>query len=668
MKTKRSSSILRVLTLFILLAMFFSMLPVKSVQAAKNTNLSVGEFLNFDGTLNLTTGYSGNFDISNYGVTIDLKRGPVLKPLAAPDVWTSLGTGVNSDVYSMALSGSSLYAGGAFTDVSTLVNADRIAKWNGSSWSAFGSGAGLNDWVKTIAVSGTDVYVGGVFTDVDGDANADYIAKWNGSTWSALGSTPLNGFVYSIAVSGSDIYVGGNFANAGGISNADRIAKWNGSAWSALGAGVVGTVYSIAISGTDVYAGGVFTNAGEDANADYIAKWNGATWSALGTGLNSDVHSIAISGTNIYAGGSFLNASGIAAADFIAKWDGSVWSALGATSLSGNVESIAVSGTDLYAGGNFLNAGGNANADYLAKWNGASWSALGTTPLNDVVFAVATNGSEIYAGGKFLNAGGDANADYIAKFVPVTTSLVNSVLPTSRSVVVGTPATIYHTVVNAGTTTATNVALSMSPQPLGTFTYYQTICSTNAMTGAANPLLTLAPGAALCYALFFTPSAAFSATSVQIRAQSDNAPYSTLVSGVNTWLLRSSATAGPDIIALTTTTDFHQVACSGTNAFAVALSNVGAAATGDITASVHTGGVSLPITYTAFETTPATGVVIGDHIFQSVVANDTRTMVVTVTFNGCIAFNPGANRIFIDFRDSLNNVVGSTSTAISTNR
>jgi hypothetical protein len=43
-------------------------------------------------------------------------------------------------------------------------------------------------------------------------------------------------------------------------------------------------------------------------------------------------------------------------------------------------------------------------------------------------------------------------------------------------------------------------------------------------------------------------------------------------------------------------------------------------------------------------------------------------VVVWVTFNGCVGFDPAAHRIFIRFKDAGNNLIGSTSTAISTNR
>ncbi|MEK7684226.1 MAG: hypothetical protein AAB466_02260, partial [Verrucomicrobiota bacterium] len=56
--------------------------------------------------------------------------------------WVSLGgiPGANSTVYAAVTDGSgNLYVGGNFTVIGEVV-ANRIAKWNGSAWSALGSG------------------------------------------------------------------------------------------------------------------------------------------------------------------------------------------------------------------------------------------------------------------------------------------------------------------------------------------------------------------------------------------------------------------------------------------------------------------------------------------------------------------------------------------------
>lgn len=51
-------------------------------------------------------------------------------------------------------------------------SANRIAKWDGSSWSTLGSG--VNRAVHALAVNGRDVYVGGRFTTVGGKASSRF--------------------------------------------------------------------------------------------------------------------------------------------------------------------------------------------------------------------------------------------------------------------------------------------------------------------------------------------------------------------------------------------------------------------------------------------------------------------------------------------------------------
>jgi hypothetical protein len=247
------------------------------------------------------------------------------------------------------------------------------------------------------------------------------------------------------------------------------------------------------------------------------------------------------------------------------------------------------------------------------------------------------------------------------------TALANSVLPTSRSIQVGTPATIFNTVINGGAEIAYGVILFMANEPPGTFSYQESSCSTNVLIGPVNPTLDILPGQARCYVLTFVPSAPFAAVDVHIRAQGNNTPPTSLWVGINTWTLRGTSVQGPDIIALTTTTDFHQVACTGIKPFAVAFSNVGTLATQAIV-TADTGAASLSLGFLIQETDPATGVIIGDNVLENVAAGENRTVVVWVTFNRCIPFDPAANRIFIRVRDGSSNIIGSTSTAVSTNR
>jgi hypothetical protein len=60
---------------------------------------------------------------------------------------------------------------------------------------------GLNGWVQALAVRGQTVYAGGTCSAA-GNVAANCVAKWDGTTWSALGSG-LDGSVYALAVDGS---------------------------------------------------------------------------------------------------------------------------------------------------------------------------------------------------------------------------------------------------------------------------------------------------------------------------------------------------------------------------------------------------------------------------------------------------------------------------------
>ena len=333
--------------------------------------------------------------------------------------WISMSgiTGADNSLSATAVDGSgNLYIGGSFTVVGGAI-ANGIAKWDGTNWSALGSG--MNSWVGALAVWGNNVYAGGGFTMAGGKA-ANYIARWDGTNWSALGSG-MSGSVYALAVSGNNVYAASGFTMAGGKA-VNYIAKWDGSAWSVLGSGMEmecptfpppcppPMVSALAVSGTNLYAGGRFTTAG-GVSAANIAKWDGNAWSALGSGMNSDVSVLTGSGNNVYAGGGFTTAGG-KAANYIAKWDGSAWSALG-SGVDSLVYALAVSGTNVYAGGEFTTAGGTP-ASYIARWDGNSWSALGPG-MDSYVYALAVSGSNLCAGGLFKMAGA-TSANYIAKW------------------------------------------------------------------------------------------------------------------------------------------------------------------------------------------------------------------------------------------------------------
>jgi hypothetical protein len=200
---------------------------------------------------------------------------------------------VGGGVY--ALAGDSrgrLYAGGGFVRVAGIAAANKVAWLDGSGWHALGSGrapggSGVGNLVRALVADGTDIYVGTDAFDIAGIPQADHVAKWDGSAWSAVGSNtrgndgwlPLQSFVYSLAVSGSRLFVGGAWANAGGDPVADRIAQFDGGSWSPLGSNgrgdgpFNGTVLALATLGGRLYAGGNFSSGGGDPLARSLATY-----------------------------------------------------------------------------------------------------------------------------------------------------------------------------------------------------------------------------------------------------------------------------------------------------------------------------------------------------------------------------------------------------------
>jgi hypothetical protein len=287
-------------------------------------------------------------------------------------LWSALGTGgMGGRLAAIAVGpDGSVYAGGEFTSMGGVADTAKIAKWDPttSAWSALGTGAaGGHVYALAVGADGS-LYAAGTFTSMGGVANTSRIAKWNGSAWSAL-DVGANNSVTALALSPAGVlYAGGNFTSIGGVA-IDRIAQWNGSAWSALHAtGANNTVTSLVVAadGT-VYAGGAFTSIG-GVSAARVAAWDGTSYTALGAGFGDTVQALTIgSRGELYAGGNFTGDI-----DYIGVWNGAGWQQLGV--LDNNVFSLHV-GPDriLRAGGAFVTADGITLNDGFATWNGSGW-------------------------------------------------------------------------------------------------------------------------------------------------------------------------------------------------------------------------------------------------------------------------------------------------------
>ena len=192
---------------------------------------------------------------------------------------------MNDDVLAFAVfddgGGPALYAGGKFTFAGGAP-ANRIAKWDGTEWSALGSGTNADVLALTVHDdgSGPRLYAGGFFTSA-GEIDASYVARWDGSAWSALSGMSDEVRALSVFDDGSGagpaLYAGGNFTFAGGVP-VNRIAKWDGTSWSPLESGMTTDgVLALAVfddgsgAAPALFAGGYFLSS--PAGDARLARW-----------------------------------------------------------------------------------------------------------------------------------------------------------------------------------------------------------------------------------------------------------------------------------------------------------------------------------------------------------------------------------------------------------
>ena len=247
--------------------------------------------------------------------------------------------------------------------------------------------------------------------------------------------------------------------------------------------------------------------------------------------------------------------------------------------------------------------------------------------------------------------------------------MVAALLPSSRSVQVGAPATVFATIINTGQGIAAGCSITPLTSVPASFVYQTTNPANNQVTGFPNALANIAAGAAQSFVFAMTPTAPIAPTDVQFSFDCANTESAPINTGLNTLLLSASNTPVLDIVALAaTTTNDGIVNISGTNgtgAFAVATANVGTS--GSITASADTGNTTLPVNISMCQTNPANGQcisAIGSSVTTSINANATPTFGVFVQGNSNVPFDPAANRIFVRFKDSGAITRGSTSVAV----
>ena len=250
-------------------------------------------------------------------------------------------------------------------------------------------------------------------------------------------------------------------------------------------------------------------------------------------------------------------------------------------------------------------------------------------------------------------------------------TLVAAVLPSSRSVRVGTPATAFATIINTDSNTATGCKISPITNIPATLTYQTTNPATNQVTGFGNTPVDLPAGSAQSFVFALTPTAPMAPTDVQLSFSCANTDPAPVISGLNTLLFSASASPTPDLMALVATLTGDGIVNipgpNDTGVFAVATVNMGAGDT--ITVLADTGGAILPVNIFICQTDPQTSACLSppaDSVTTIILSNETPTFGVFVAATGDISFVPETNRIFVRFKDGSNVIRGLTSVAVRT--
>ena len=294
---------------------------------------------------------------------------------------TSWNPSASGPINALAASGSTVYAGGNFTSIGGQPR-NNIAALDASTGTAMGwnpnATCSTGSCVDALAVSGSTVYAGGWFSSIGGQPRNSIAAldaaSGNATSWDA--STGIAGSnVRAIAVSGSTVYAGGGFSSIGGQprkgiaaldASSGHATSWNPNA-TCSNLSLCNVVTALAVSGSTVYAGGEFNSMGGqlrshiaalDASTGNATSWNPG---AYGDHNGQEVAALAVSGSTVYAGGWFTSIGGqyrpqIAALD-ASTGEATSWNP---STYGWNQQVVALAvGADgtLYAGGSFSGFG-----------------------------------------------------------------------------------------------------------------------------------------------------------------------------------------------------------------------------------------------------------------------------------------------------------------------
>jgi WD40 repeat protein len=397
----------------------------------------------------VSDGHGGFFVAGKFSAVGGEERDNLAHVLADGSVDPAWHPSTDGPVYSLARSGSTVYAGGFFATASGQprkkaaafdATTGALTSWNPTVMDPSGDGG-----VYALAVSGSTVYLGGQFTTVQG-ALRTHVAAVDATTGAPTSWAPsaqkttlpgCSGCVYSIAVSGDGqtVYIGGDFDSVDASGSNVSTTRHNVAAFDATTGAVKAfdanaddVVNAVLVDGSTVYLGGAFTGAhaingttarNGAAAVDATTGAVDASWDpdvqATGIAGAASVDALAVSGSTVYLGGNFDTLNGGAGRNYLAAvndTDGSVtgWNPNG----NAQVRSLAVSGSVVSAGGIFSSFNGVSRVN-AAALDASTGTVTAWDPNPDsTVETLAVSGSRVFLGGMFAHVGGTARAHVAA--------------------------------------------------------------------------------------------------------------------------------------------------------------------------------------------------------------------------------------------------------------
>lgn len=287
-------------------------------------------------------------------------------------------------VNSIIVSNNTVYVGGDFTAIDDgkgggAQTRNRLAAINTNGTLSTTWDPNANEEVNVIALDGSTIYAGGNFTNVGG-VGRNHLAAINTSdgTLDPTWNPNANDVVDALTVSGSTVYVGGWFTSMGGsprsylaaIDTDGTLGGWAPSLdHSIFWWGSTKAVSSIVVSGSTVYVGGGFdTVDGQPRNFLAAIGTDGTLDDTWKPDVYDEVTTLAISGSTLYVGGRFTSiddGSGVQTRNHLAAigTDGTLddtWD----PNANRYINTLSIYDGEVYIGGHFTRIGGSAASYY----------------------------------------------------------------------------------------------------------------------------------------------------------------------------------------------------------------------------------------------------------------------------------------------------------------